>query len=188
MRNRSPLLFFIWGKSMTLHEPFSKVQILIMVHQVWVRSQPYVGKGYVIRLGFHKVHHYQNLNYRGYKLYSIHTGLHQERAYTCFPLMLYMHFIVYWCMHWVPWYSMGTPEVFGVRIECPWHSMCTSQNNRNACMRRKQLDWCMHWGQEIPKQVYTLSWCKPVTVLCDVCRTVCPSNAKSPPCIKKNNP
>ncbi len=29
-------------------------------------------------------------------------------------------------------------------------------------MRRKRLDWCMHCGKEIPKQVYSLSWCKSV--------------------------
>ena len=32
----------------------------------------------------------------------------------------------------------------------------------HICMRRKQLDWCTHCVQEIPKQVYTLSCCKPV--------------------------
>ena len=32
----------------------------------------------------------------------------------------------------------------------------------HICMRMKQLDWCTHRGQEIPKQVYALSWCKPV--------------------------
>ena len=43
-----------------------------------------------------------------------------------------------WCMHWVSWHSMRTP-----------------QNNRNAYMHT-------HCGQQIPKRVCTLSWCKHV--------------------------
>ncbi len=32
----------------------------------------------------------------------------------------------------------------------------------HICMRTKQSKWCTHCEQEIPKQVYTLSCCKPV--------------------------
>ncbi len=59
---------------------------------------------------------------------------------------------------------MGTPEMFGICIECHG-TQCVHHRTikMHICMRRKQLDWCTHCGQEIPKQVYALSWCKPVT-------------------------
>ncbi len=53
-----------------------------------------------------------------------------------------------WCMHWVPCH--GT--------QCVHHRTI----GMHICMRRKQSKWCTHWVQEISKQVYALSWCKPV--------------------------
>ncbi len=45
-----------------------------------------------------------------------------------------------WCTHWLHHKTM----------------------EMQICMGRKELDRCTHCGKEIPKQVYTLSWCKPV--------------------------
>ena len=52
---------------------------------------------------------------------------------------------------------------YGVRIEF-LDPQCIHYKTieMHICMKMKQLDWCIHCGQEIPKQVYALSWCKPV--------------------------
>ncbi len=99
----------------------------------------------------------------------LHTGLHQKRAYTClgisctqcihhFDCLVFMHIcisIVLWCTHWVPRHSTCKPKISGVRIECCVHHRIIEMH---ICMRRKQSKWCTHWVQEIPKQVYALSW------------------------------
>ncbi len=36
----------------------------------------------------------------------------------------------------------------------------------HTCTRRAELDWCIHWGQEVPKQVKAPFWCKSVGFLC----------------------
>ena len=94
-----------------------------------------------------------------YFLHSMRTPL------WLFPPHVYMHFYCFvlytlsamalnaytrdlWCTHWVSWHSMATP-----------------QNNRNAYMYEDETKWCTHWVQEIPKQVYAPSWCKPVDFL-----------------------
>ncbi len=82
--------------------------------------------------------------------------------------------IVLWCTPWVPGHLMctpktghsmlrRTPKTSGVCIECHG-TQCVHLKTieMHICMRRKQFDWCMHCGQEIPTQVYALSWCKPV--------------------------
>ena len=78
-------------------------------------------------------------------------GVHLFRNFPptmCTPLQL---FFLYAYMHsyCILVYALCS---FNLRLTIEMH----------VCMRRKQLEWCTHCGQEVPKQVYALFWCKPV--------------------------
>ncbi len=102
---------------------------------------------------------------------GLFTGLHQERkGVHLFRYFLHPMRTPLWlfCPHA---YICAFLLFCGVRIECQRSlvyalSACVHHRHRtiemHICMRTKQSKWCAHWVQEIPKQVYALSWCKPV--------------------------
>ncbi len=80
-----------------------------------------------------------------------------------FPPHAYMHFycsVVYAL-------SAMTLNAYTKHLWCTQWVSCVHHNTieMHICMRRKQLDWCSHCGQEILKQVFALSWCKPVNCI-----------------------
>ncbi len=86
---------------------------------------------------------------------QLNTGLHQKRVYTSLgsscPQCVHQILLLsaHTCMHF---YSNG--------IQCVHRGVCIhawADNN---------IIWCTHFGQEEPKLVYTLFWCKLVWHAC----------------------
>ena len=91
------------------------------------------------------------------------TVLHQKRAYTHSGtpgtkgvhqnLLLSAHAYMYFVFKW-DW--MRTTPPISVRIQSHFNTKCIYAWTSNNEI------WCTHLGQEVPKWVYALFWCKTV--------------------------
>ena len=99
--------------------------------------------------------------------------VYQERAYTCLGISCpqFVHqsnwfLVVHVCISILHQRSMVYAlSVMALDTQCVHHKTIEMHTR----LRRKQLDWCTHCGQEIPKQVYALSWWHVSQCIGDLC-------------------